>query len=82
MSKIGKQPIPLPTDVNIQRQDGNITVKGPKGELSRIIPDGIEVKTEENSVIVSLSSIFEMMPINALSELFEITKTSHLIFYK
>lgn len=53
MSKIGKQPISLPSGVELKRQDGTITVKGPKGELSRDIPEGIEVDVHEGTVAVS-----------------------------
>lgn len=53
MSKIGKQPITLPSGVELKRQDGTITIKGPKGELSRAIPEGIEVQSEDNALVVS-----------------------------
>ena len=37
MSRIGKQPITVPAGVTIQVANGNeVTVKGPKGELSRV----------------------------------------------
>lgn len=53
MSKIGKQPIALPSGVEMKREDGTISIKGPKGELSREIPGTIEVKTEENMLTVA-----------------------------
>lgn len=53
MSKIGKQPIALPDGVELKRDDGILTVKGPKGELSREIPEGIEVTTEDGTVMVT-----------------------------
>jgi large subunit ribosomal protein L6 len=34
MSRIGKQPIPIPSGVDIAMKDSHITVKGPRGELS------------------------------------------------
>ncbi len=34
MSRIGKQPVPVPAGVNVTLADGQITLKGPKGELS------------------------------------------------
>ena len=35
MSRIGKQPIPLPDKVEVNIRGSQVTVKGPKGELSR-----------------------------------------------
>lgn len=52
MSKIGKQTISLPSGVEMKRDDGTITFKGPKGELSRTIPENIEVKLEESAVSI------------------------------
>lgn len=53
MSKIGKQPIALPSGVEFKHDDGTITIKGPKGELSRAIPGGIQVSAEEGTVSVA-----------------------------
>jgi len=47
MSRIGKKPVILPDGVEVSFNGRQITVKGPKGELSWQIPDGIEVKQEE-----------------------------------
>ena len=38
MSRIGKNPIAVPNGVTITFDGQRITVKGPKGELSRVIP--------------------------------------------
>ncbi|HAY21895.1 50S ribosomal protein L6 [Desulfobacca acetoxidans] len=35
MSRIGKQPIPLPKEVKVNYDNGSLTVKGPKGTLAR-----------------------------------------------
>ncbi len=43
MSRIGKLPITVPAGVTISVADRRITVKGPKGELSRAIPGRIEI---------------------------------------
>lgn len=53
MSKIGKQPIALPSGVELKRDDDTIIVKGPKGELSRAIPEDIAVTVAENTVTVA-----------------------------
>ena len=51
MSRIGQLPIPLPSGVQISQDDGVITVKGPKGTLSRSLPGAISIKVEDNKVI-------------------------------
>lgn len=56
MSRIGKQPIPLPASVQAQIEDGAITVKGPKGELRRQIPPDIRLHQEEGKIIVTRPS--------------------------
>ena len=41
MSRIGKAPIPVPSGVDVSISDRTVTVKGPKGTLSREIPGEI-----------------------------------------
>lgn len=54
MSRIGKLPIDLPKGVQITISKGNlITVKGPQGELLQQINPDIEVKVENEQVILS-----------------------------
>jgi len=54
MSRIGRQPIAIPAGVEVKIAEGNIvTVKGPKGTLERSLPTEMEVKIEENEVVVS-----------------------------
>nr|YP_009369907.1 50S ribosomal protein L6 [Boldia erythrosiphon]ARO90595.1 50S ribosomal protein L6 [Boldia erythrosiphon] len=43
MSRIGKKNILLPDKVSVIIKDHTVTVRGPKGELSRIFPDSINV---------------------------------------
>ena len=47
MSRIGNAPIPLPSGVDVQVVERTITVKGPKGSLSREIPGQIEISIED-----------------------------------
>lgn len=56
MSRIGKMPIPVPSGVDIQIQDSTVTVKGPKGTLSQVIPQDMIVKLEDGQVIVDRPS--------------------------
>lgn len=53
MSRIGKQPIDLPSGVTITVDPQTITVSGSKGTLSQFTMPGITVKQEENQVLVT-----------------------------
>jgi large subunit ribosomal protein L6 len=50
MSRIGNAPVAVPSGVEVTVADGNITVKGPKGTLSREIPGGIEVTQDDGEL--------------------------------
>jgi len=52
MSRIGKQPVPLPKGVEVTTADGNVTVKGPKGSLSRVIPADMAILVQDGNVLV------------------------------
>lgn len=56
MSRVGKKPIPLPKGVSVAVQDGEVRVKGPKGELAYRTLPGIEIKTENNELMVLQTS--------------------------
>lgn len=53
MSRIGKQPIPVPEKVAVELDGLSLTVKGPKGELSRTLPEGVSISQVDNSIVVS-----------------------------
>jgi large subunit ribosomal protein L6 len=53
MSRIGKQPIPIPDKVTAQISGQHVTIKGPKGTLERELPQPIEVKQEGNTIVVN-----------------------------
>ena len=54
MSRIGKLPVAIPAGVEVKLEEGNvITVKGPKGTLTRKLVDDLEVKVEGAEVIVN-----------------------------
>ncbi|NLP46527.1 MAG: 50S ribosomal protein L6 [Epulopiscium sp.] len=54
MSRIGKQPIEIPTGVEVKIGEENvITVKGPKGTIEKQMPAGIDIALEENTIIVT-----------------------------
>ena len=50
MSRIGKSPVPLPAGVDVQVSGRTITVKGPKGSLSRVIPGEIEIEQADGEL--------------------------------
>ena len=52
MSRIGKAPITVPNGVEVSIAGRTVTVKGPKGTLSRDIPGDITVRKEENTLLV------------------------------
>ena len=52
MSRIGKAPITVPSGVEVTISGRNVTVKGPKGTLSRDIPGDIVVRKEEDTILV------------------------------
>ena len=53
MSRIGKAPIAVPDKVAVTLDGLTVTVKGPKGELSRTLPDGVTISQDGNSLQVS-----------------------------
>ena len=53
MSRIGKKPIAIPAGVDVQIDGTTVTVKGPKGTLTRNVHPNISVEKEGNEIIVS-----------------------------
>jgi large subunit ribosomal protein L6 len=56
LSRIGKLPIPIPEKVEVNLKDHFMTCKGPKGELSRHLSPEMEIKIENNEIIVNRPS--------------------------
>ncbi|MGB3496214.1 MAG: 50S ribosomal protein L6 [Elainellaceae cyanobacterium] len=52
MSRIGKRPIEIPPKVTVAIDGLAVTIKGPKGELSRILPYGVSVTQEDSFLVV------------------------------
>ncbi len=53
MSRIGKMPIAIPSGITVSVAENNkVTVKGPKGELSRVLPSQMTIKQEDGSITV------------------------------
>jgi large subunit ribosomal protein L6 len=52
MSRIGKQPIELPSGVNVSISPGRVQVNGPLGELTQQVPARMQVSKEEEQILV------------------------------
>jgi large subunit ribosomal protein L6 len=52
MSRIGKQPIAIPSGVDVTIADMNVTVKGPKGTLAHTIVGDLSVEREDGTLLV------------------------------
>ncbi|KWX25802.1 MULTISPECIES: 50S ribosomal protein L6 [Mycolicibacterium] len=52
MSRIGKQPVPVPAGVDVQIDGQNVSVKGPKGTLALDIAEPITVSRNDDGAIV------------------------------
>jgi large subunit ribosomal protein L6 len=50
MSRIGNAPVAVPAGVDVTVADGTVTVKGPKGTLSRVIPGDIQITQEDGAL--------------------------------
>ena len=54
MSRIGRQPVVIPAGVTVTVADGNVvTVKGPKGTLERVLAPEMDIKVENDTVVVT-----------------------------
>jgi large subunit ribosomal protein L6 len=52
MSRIGKQPIELPSGVNVAISPGRVQVNGPLGELSQTVPQRMQIEQDDGSLVV------------------------------
>ena len=55
MSRLGKQPVSIPSGVTVAIDGEAVTVTGPKGTLTRVIKSDVTVKQEENNLILTPS---------------------------
>lgn len=56
MSRIAKQPIEIPNGTDVSIVDGLITIKGPKGTLSRAFRNEITIEKVDNTLVVKNTS--------------------------
>ncbi|MBQ9873772.1 MAG: 50S ribosomal protein L6 [Thermoguttaceae bacterium] len=65
MSRIGKKPVAIPAGVTVEiKNDRELTVKGPKGELNRSFRPEVAIKQEGDSLLVE--RLFETRVANAM----------------
>ena len=53
MSRIGREPIVIPAGVDVTVDGSTVTVKGPKGELSRTVHSNMTVEKKDGQILVS-----------------------------
>jgi large subunit ribosomal protein L6 len=53
MSRIGRLPIPVPSGVDVTIEGRRVTVKGPKGELTRELHPDMTVRREDDAIVVT-----------------------------
>ena len=56
MSRIGKSIIEIPANVTVTEKDGLVTVKGPKGQLTQQLQEGITLKQEDGILTLDRAS--------------------------
>jgi len=56
MSRVGKKPIEIPAGVTVTLNNHTVTVKGPKGELTRSFSPDIAINIEENVITITRPS--------------------------
>ena len=56
MSRIGRMPIPVPKNVEVDVKGSSVRVKGPKGELQRTFPVSMDISIDEGIIEVKRSS--------------------------
>jgi large subunit ribosomal protein L6 len=66
MSRIGKQPIPIPAGVKIQIQPGSVEVQGPKGKLAVNVPAGITFE-QKGTELLALRQSDEQRALHGLA---------------
>jgi large subunit ribosomal protein L6 len=57
MSRIGKKPIPILKGVAVEKSNGSIKVKGPKGELTAAVHPDLSVDIKDNEIHVTTTIV-------------------------
>ena len=65
MSRIGKNPVPLPKGVDVTLSEGSVAIKGPLGTLSHALTG--QVKVERTGDTLTCSTVIDMANSDAMS---------------
>jgi large subunit ribosomal protein L6 len=52
MSRIGKRPVPIPSGITANVEGQTVKLRGPKGALSTVVPDDVDVKLDDGRIKV------------------------------
>ncbi|MBQ7029679.1 MAG: 50S ribosomal protein L6, partial [Thermoguttaceae bacterium] len=67
MSRIGKKPVVVPNGVSVEiKNDRELTVKGPKGELSQTFRPEVGLRYDEEAKELLVDRLFETRVANAM----------------
>lgn len=55
-ARIGKRPVVVPKGVTVNVAGQKVDVQGPKGKLSQVLPDGIDIKKDGEQIVVTSSA--------------------------
>ena len=53
MSRIGKQPVPIPDKVKVDIKGTTVSVEGPKGKVSKTFAAVVKIEQQDNKVLIS-----------------------------
>ncbi len=57
MSRLGKLPIIIPAGVTVTITEQDVKVKGPKGEMTQVVPKQVILTQKDNEIIVSIDDV-------------------------
>jgi large subunit ribosomal protein L6 len=53
MSRLGKKPVPIPEKVKVAVSGATVSVEGPLGKLTQLLPRGIQAEVKDKEIVVS-----------------------------
>lgn len=56
MSRVGKKPIPIPDKTKVTFNEGQVTVQGERGTLSRVMPPAIDLEIENKQITIKMET--------------------------
>ncbi len=68
MSRIGRAPITVPTNVKVSQQGAKLALEGPKGKLSVTLPDVLTASTKDGKIVIARAN--DLKPVKAMHGLY------------